>query len=74
MTKNTHILQHPHLPTHNPNLLIVLALQLIQHRIRILALLIRRRGPETSQLSTASPAVPVARICAETCAIVGAEM
>jgi len=71
-TTTTHILQHPHLPTHNPNLLIILTLQLIQHRIRILALLIRRRGPKPS-VSAPSAALPVcAGVRAET--RVGAQM
>jgi hypothetical protein len=52
----TYLLQHAHLPTHNPNLLIVLALQLIKHRIRILALLVRSRSPKPS-VPTAPPAL-----------------
>jgi hypothetical protein len=57
-TAQTYIFQHPHLPTHNPNLLIVLALELIQHRIRILALLVRGSRPEAS-VPTASPALSI---------------
>jgi hypothetical protein len=53
----TYLLQHAHLPTHNPNLLIILALQLIKHRIRILALLVRSRSPKPS-VPTAPPALP----------------
>ena len=57
----THILQHPHLPTHNPNLLIILALQLIKHRIRILAFLVRRRRPKPA---VAAPSAALAVVCA----------
>ena len=58
MIPPTYLLQHAHLPTHNPNLLIILALELIKHSIRILALLVRSSSSKPS-VPTASPALPI---------------
>lgn len=44
--KKTYILQHLDLTRQNPHLLLILTLQLIQHRRRVLAPRIRRRTPE----------------------------
>jgi hypothetical protein len=68
----THVLQHLDFPTHNPNLLIILTLQLIQHRIGVLAFLVRRSRPEPSVPATSPTIAVCARIRAET--RVGAQM
>jgi hypothetical protein len=45
-TRYTYVLQHLHLPRQNPHLLIILALQLIQHCTTVLPLRIRCRASE----------------------------
>ena len=54
--KNTHILQHLHLSAHALELLVILALQLAQHGVRVLSARIRRRGPERASGTRAAAA------------------
>lgn len=63
----TNTLQHLHLLRHNPNLLVILTLKLIVHRIRISALLIRRRRPEAT-VSTPPPTAYIEAIMSGVCA------
>lgn len=44
----TYIFQDPHLAHDAVDLRIVLALELVEHRIAVLAPLVRRRGPEAT--------------------------
>jgi hypothetical protein len=44
--EQTHILQNPNLAQDPVHLLIILALELVEHRIAVLALAVRRRRPE----------------------------
>ena len=59
-------LQHLDLLRHRAHLLVVLALELIVHRIAVPPLPIRRRRPEPWIDLAASPAAT--RVCAEACA------
>lgn len=70
--QEAHILQHPHLARQRAHLLLVLTLQLVQHGIRILPLLVRRRRPKRAAHPTARAATARPRIRPEAAAAAAA--
>lgn len=48
MVVQTYVFQRPHLAHDAIDLRVVLALELVEHRVAVLAPLVRRRGPEAT--------------------------
>lgn len=72
MYGRTHILQNPDLAQDPRDLRVVLALQLVEHRIAVLPLLVRRRGAEGAVAAVRAEGAVAGRARAAGVAVAGA--